>query len=152
MIERCGNRQRKFDGLGQWPFRLFIESLPIMLQVTLLLLTCGLSPYMWSVNTSVACVVISFTVIGFLFYIGIVVAGTSSYECPFQTPASIALRYLKDTGTTWKLLSSVSPFNIISLIYTTWTNARKSLASLPLPKTTLTYPTWQGFVSASCLA
>ena len=89
MIERCGDRQRKFDGLEKWPFRLFIESLPIMLQIALLL-TCGLSRYMWSVNTSVARVVIPFTVLG-LFYIGTVVAGTSSYEYPFQTPASIAL-------------------------------------------------------------
>ena len=89
MIERCGDRQRKFDGLEKRPFRLFIESLPIMLQIALLL-TCGLSRYMWSVNTSVARVVISFTVLG-LFYIGTVVAGTSSYEYPFQTPASIAL-------------------------------------------------------------
>jgi len=59
MIERCGDRQRKFDGLEKWPFRLFVESLPIMLQIALLLLTCGLSRYMWSVNTSVAGVVIS---------------------------------------------------------------------------------------------
>ena len=46
MIERCGDRQRKFDGLNKWPFRLFIESLPIMLQIALVLLTCGLSRYM----------------------------------------------------------------------------------------------------------
>ena len=98
MMERCGDRQRKFDGLGKWPFRLFIESLPIMLQVALLLLASGLSRYMWSVNTSVARIVISFTVFGIMFYIGIVAAGTSSYECPFQTPASIALRHLRDSG------------------------------------------------------
>ena len=54
MVERCGDRQRKFDGLEKWPFRLFIESLPIMLQIALLLLASGLSRYMWSVNTSVA--------------------------------------------------------------------------------------------------
>ena len=68
MIERCGDRQRKFDGLEKWPFRWFIESLPIMLQIALFLLTCGLSRYMWSVNTSVARVVTSFTVLSFLFY------------------------------------------------------------------------------------
>jgi hypothetical protein len=105
-IERCGDRQRKFDGLEKWPFRWFIESLPIMLQIALLLLACGLSRYMWSVNTSVARVVISFTVLGFLFYIGIVVAGTSSYECPFQTPASMALRHLRDSETVRKWLSA----------------------------------------------
>ena len=127
MVERCGDRQRKFDGLEKWPFRLFIESLPVMLQIALLLLTCGLSRYMWSVNTSVAWVVISFTILPTLFYFGIVVAGTSSYECPFQTPVSTALRDLKDSGTIRKLLASMSPCNAISLICTIWGNARQRL-------------------------
>jgi hypothetical protein len=128
MVERCGDRQRKFDGLEKWPFRLFIESLPIMLQIALLLLTCGLSRYMWLVNASVARVVISFTVLGALFYAGIVGAGTSSYECPFQTPVSIGLRHLKDSGTIRKLLASLSPLNVIRLTYATWRNSRKGLA------------------------
>jgi len=29
MIERCGDRQRKCDGLEKWPFRFFIDSLPL---------------------------------------------------------------------------------------------------------------------------
>jgi len=127
VVERCGDRQRKFEGLKKWPFRLFIESLPIMLQIALLLLTCGLSRHMWSVNTSAACVVISFAVLGIVFYIGIVVAGTSSYQCPFQTPASIALRRLRDSGTTRKLLASLSPLGIISLIYVAFGISRQGL-------------------------
>jgi len=154
MVERCGDRQRKFDGLEKWPFRLFVESLPIMLQIALLLLTCGLSRYMWSVNTSVAGVVISFTVLGMVFYIGIVVAGTSSYECPFQTPASIGLRHLRDSGTTRKLFASLSPSNVISLVYATRRNTRRLLARFSLPNVvSFMYATWmdarQGFVSAS---
>jgi len=154
MIERCGDRQRKFDGLEKWPFRLFVESLPIMLQIALLLLTCGLSRYMWSINTSVAGVVISFTVLGILFYVGIVVAGTSSYECPFQTPASIGLRHLRDSGTTRKLLARLTPSNVISLVYATRRSTRRLVARLSLPNVILlTYATWmdarQGVVSAS---
>jgi hypothetical protein len=86
---------------------------------------------MWSVNTSVARVIISFTVFGILFYLGIVAAGTSSYECPFQTPASTALRHLRDSETIRKVLMSLSPLKAISLTYTTWKN------------------TWQGLISAS---
>jgi len=143
MVERCGDRQRKFDGLEKWPFRLFVESLPIMLQIALLLLTCGLSRYMWSVNTSVAGVVISFTVLGIVFYIGIVVAGTSSYECPFQTPASIGLRHLRDSGTTRKLFASLSPSSVISLVYATRRSTRRLLARLSLPNVvSLMYATW----------
>jgi hypothetical protein len=94
MIERCGDRQRKCDGLKKWPFHLFVESLPVMLQVALLLLACGLCKNMASINTSVAGVLISLTVLGVLFYLGIIITGTSSYECPFQTPVSIGLRSL----------------------------------------------------------
>jgi len=131
MAERCGDRQRKFDGLEKWPFRFFIESLPVMLQIALLLLACGLSRYVWSVNTSVARVVISFTALGFFFYLGIVAASMSSYECPFQTPASEGLRYLRDSGVTRKLLANTFPSNVVSFVRATWVN------------------TWQGLVSAS---
>jgi len=92
MIERCGDRQRKCDGLEKWPLHFFVESLPMMLQVALLLLACGLCRHMWSINTSVAYTLITLTSIGAVFYITIVIAGTSSYACPFQTPVSIALR------------------------------------------------------------
>ena len=92
MIERCGDRQRKCDGLEKWPLHFFVESLPVMLQASLLLLACGLSRYMWSINTSVAYSLIGLTGLGATFFVAIVIAGTSSYACPFQTPASAALR------------------------------------------------------------
>ena len=92
MVERCGDRQRKCDGLQEWPFHLVLEALPVMLQIALLLLACGLCRWMASINTTVAGVLIALTVLGVLFYLGIVVAGTSSYTCPFQTPGSAALR------------------------------------------------------------
>ena len=129
VVERCGDRQHKFDGLQKWPFRFFIESLPIMLQIALLLLNCGLSRYMWSVNTSVTRVVISFAVLGILFYIGIVVVGMSSYECPFQTPTSTALRHLKDSGTFRKLLAGLSPPKVISFICAAWKNIQQRFVS-----------------------
>ena len=92
VIERCGDRQRKCDGLKRWPLHFFIESLPVMLQAALLLLACGLCRYMWSINASVAYTLICLTGLGVAFFIGIVIAGTSSYACPFQTPASTNLR------------------------------------------------------------
>ena len=94
MIERCGDRQLKCDGLQKWPFHLFIESLPVMLQAALLLLACGLCRYMASINTTVAAVLIGLTLLGVLFYVGIIVTGAYSYACPFQTPASVPLRNL----------------------------------------------------------
>jgi len=94
MIERCGDRQRKCDGLEKWPLHLPAESLPLMLQAALLLLACGLCRHVWSINALVARTLISLTGLGVIFYIVIVIAGMSSYACPFQTPASIALHGL----------------------------------------------------------
>ena len=132
VVERCNDRQRKCDGLEKWPFSLFVSSVFVMLQISLLLFACAMSRYTWSVNTSVGWVVISFTVSGFLFYIRIVVAGTSSYECPFQTPASTALRHLKE--------NAPSPSKITSFISTTGKRAR-ILLTLP-SVTSLIYATW----------
>jgi len=112
MIERCGDRQLKHDGLKKWPFRLFIESLPVMLQIALLLLACGLSQQMASINTTVASVLITLTALGVLFYLGIVIAGTASYECPFQTPVSTTL------CTLWKKIGPKTTTALVSIVTT----------------------------------
>jgi hypothetical protein len=113
VIDRCGDRQRKFDGLQKWPFHLFVESLPVMLQIALLLLACGLCRYMESVNTTVAYILFTLTGVGVLFYIGIVIAGATSHDCPFQTPASVPLRSLWKK--VWSNLAPIVPPTIIAL-------------------------------------
>ena len=154
MVEHCGDRQRKFDGLKKWPFHPFIESLSIMLQISLLLLVCGLSRYMWAVNTSVARVVVALTAFGFIFYVGTVVAGTLSVDCPFQTPASTTfrtlrghrmvqklfvslplttlrtLRSLSDGVTAQNPLADPSTARVISLVRVTWRLVRRILVSV----------------------
>ena len=94
-IERSQNRQRKLDGIVAWYFDGVMEALPLMLQVAALLLGCALSHYLWGINTTVACVIIGFTSFGAVFYIIIVTAGAASESCPYQTPGSQLLRYLK---------------------------------------------------------
>ena len=131
MIERCGDRQRKCDGLEKWPLHLFVESLPMMMQVALLLLACGLCRHMWSINASVAYTLIGFTGLGVLFYIAISVAATSSYACPFQTPASIALRSGIDSLIVYSK-------RVLSRIHRMWNRRvrpflrRQSLQNIPL--------------------
>ena len=50
---------------------------------------------MWSTNAFVAYTLISLTGLRVVFYVRIVIAGMTSYACPFQTPASTALRRLR---------------------------------------------------------
>ena len=137
MIERCGDRQRKCDGLEKWPLYFFVESLPVMLQVSLLLLACGLCRYMWSISASVAYALISLTGLGVIFYIAVVIAGMSSYACPFQTPVSIALRG------SWKkvrhgTISIVRTKRVLSRTRRMWNRRvrpllrRQSLPTIPL--------------------
>ena len=94
-IERNQNRQRKLDGIISWYFDQVMQSLPLMLQAALLLLGCALSRYLWEINISVASVVIGVTLLGAIFYGFIVTAGAASESCPYQTPGSYALRYLR---------------------------------------------------------
>jgi len=93
-IERSQNRQCKLDGIITWYFDYVMESLPLMLQAALLLLSCALSRYLWEVNVTVALVVVGVTSSGVIFFIFIIGAGTASESCPYQTPGSLALRYL----------------------------------------------------------
>ena len=52
-IERSRNRQRKLDGIVSWYFDHVMESLSLMLQVTLWLLGCA-PRYLWEINRTVA--------------------------------------------------------------------------------------------------
>ena len=94
-VERSQNRQRKLDGIIAWSFDHVMESLPLMLQVALLLLGCALSHYLWEVNVTVASVVLGLTLSGVILYIFIAVAGATYESCPYQSPGSHALRYLR---------------------------------------------------------
>ena len=94
VIDRSRDRQRKMGGMVTWHFDLVMECLPLMLQAALLLLGYALSEYLYSIGKVVASVVIGFTAFGLLFYLLIVSAAILSYNCPFQTPASLILHFL----------------------------------------------------------
>ena len=128
MVERCGDRQRKCDGLEKWPFHFFIET-PHHAPDR------PLPSHLWTfalhavIKTSVARVVISSTILGMLFYIGIVIAGTSLYECPFRTPASMTLRAIRHSRTPQKLLVHFSLPNTGLFLHSILVRARKSFSS-----------------------
>ena len=92
--ERGKNRQQKLDGIITWYFDYVMESLPLMLQAALLLLGCALSRYLWEINIAVASVIIGVTSFGAIFYVFIVIAGTASASCPYQTPGAHISRYV----------------------------------------------------------
>jgi len=89
---RCRDRQRKCDALDRWPFQLFIDVLPLLLYVSLLLLGTGLAMSMTAFEMVSADSVKIFTVIGVVIYITFVIFGAVSSDSPFQTSASATIR------------------------------------------------------------
>ena len=92
--DRSRLRERKLTGIKTWKFHFVMETLPLILQCALVLLGFALSRYLWGVNSSVSSVVIAFTGFGFSFYSVIVAASVFSFDCPFQTPVSLLIRYV----------------------------------------------------------
>ena len=97
--DRSRVRERKLTGIKTWKFHFVMESLPVILQCALALLGFALSRYLWEVNPSVSSVVIAFTGFVFLFYLFIVTASVFSFNCPFQTPLSLLIRFVVGRAT-----------------------------------------------------
>jgi len=61
------DRQREPDGIFTWNFYQVMESLPVILQLSFLLLGCALSRYLWEIYVIVARIVLGVTVFGVIF-------------------------------------------------------------------------------------
>lgn len=95
-IHRNRHRELKMRGMITWRFRVVMECLPLIMQGSLLLLGYALAQYFWDLSRKVSSVIVAFTAFGLIFYLFIVVAGTASEACPFQTPASVFLRTIQE--------------------------------------------------------
>ena len=91
IVDRGKERQAKLLGLQKWGFHLIMESLPVMLQFSLLLFGIALTVYLWDLDFTIAEVVPAITSAGFIFYSCITIAATVWRDCPFQTPLSVLL-------------------------------------------------------------
>ena len=91
IVDRGKERQAKLAGLQKWRLRLIMESLPVMLQFSLLLFSVALAVYLWDLNVSIAEVVLVVPSIGLAFYIYVTASAVYYSDCPFQTPISILL-------------------------------------------------------------
>ena len=113
--DKSRDRQRKLDGFEDWRFHLAIESLPVILQVALVLLGFALSKYLWTISRTVAGVIVAVTLFGLTLYVFLTLAATLYCNCPYQTPPSILIRTLikyvtsRDTKFTRSIRSVVAP-------------------------------------------
>ncbi|KAF7334572.1 hypothetical protein MVEN_02287100 [Mycena venus] len=86
--ERGLERQRKLDGLVKWKFDTLLQMFPLLLQLALLLFSTSLSIYLWTVNQSIAIIVMVLTSLGVTSYFCLLLSATIFPDCPFQTPLS----------------------------------------------------------------
>lgn len=66
--ERCQRRQQKLDGLEAWYFSTILATLPIFLQLSLLFLGIALAADIWTLQHTVASVIVTTTAFGVIFY------------------------------------------------------------------------------------
>ena len=91
-IDRNLHREQKTRGMIAWRFKLVMECLPLIIQASLFLLGYALALYFWDISHIVSSVIAGFVVTGAVLYLSMVVAGTYSKTCPFQTPISVGIR------------------------------------------------------------
>ena len=91
IVDRGKERQAKLTGFEEWGFHFVVESLPVVLQLALLLFGVALVIYLWDLSVSAADVVLVVTSIGLAFYTCVGVNATIYGDCPFKTPLSVLL-------------------------------------------------------------
>ncbi|KAG8997328.1 hypothetical protein FRB94_007777 [Tulasnella sp. JGI-2019a] len=92
--QQAVRRTQKFVGAEKWGLRPMVETLATLLLISLALFFVALIDYLWSVNETVAIVVLAFAAAGGLLYLLMVVLAAIFPVCPFQTGPSVALTYL----------------------------------------------------------
>ncbi|KAG9010741.1 hypothetical protein FRB94_010019 [Tulasnella sp. JGI-2019a] len=92
MEQQAIRRTEKFVGAENWGLRPVVETLATLLLISLALFFIALVDYLWTVNETVAIIVLAFAVLGGLLYILMIVLAAIFPTCPFQTGPSVALR------------------------------------------------------------
>jgi hypothetical protein len=118
IADRGKERQTKLTGLHKWGLHLILESLPVMLQFSILLFGAALAVYLWDVEITVAEVVLVVTSVGVVLYSSIAVTAAICCGYPFQTPLSALLP---------KVLPWVKEFTALARVW-----SRRRTASLLL--------------------
>lgn len=117
------DRQRKRNGIDTWHFRVVLEILPILLQMSLLLFGLSLCGYMWNLQRTISVVLIVANGIGALFYFSVMGASLVFPDCPYYTPLTRMHRPLRSL---LKRIGQV-PKLLLDTCTSIWTSLRDTL-------------------------
>ncbi|KAG8919490.1 hypothetical protein FRC02_001605 [Tulasnella sp. 418] len=90
--EQGRTRQRKYNGLKRYRFRLLMQTLPILLQLSLALFLIGIIDFLLQMSLTVAIVIIIPVALGLLLYVVSLVVAIQEEDSPFQASLSKSLR------------------------------------------------------------
>ncbi|TDL25653.1 hypothetical protein BD410DRAFT_688740, partial [Rickenella mellea] len=82
-------RQYLFEKLEWWKMDLIVETIPVLLHISLILFIIGLLLFVHLVNFQVALFLLCFTVIGGGIYSFLTILPILSPGCPYKTPFSL---------------------------------------------------------------
>ena len=94
LSEQGRDRHRKYLGAEKWHFKAVIETLPTLLQFSLFLFFAAQIDLFWSINTTVAIVILVFASLSFSFYVTTTLIAVFAFGSPFQTRLSALLHRL----------------------------------------------------------
>ncbi|KAG8941515.1 hypothetical protein FRC03_004386, partial [Tulasnella sp. 419] len=89
--DRARERQRKFMGLDYWRLEQVVETLPILLQISLFFFLAALVEFIWPLDSTVAGIIAMFSIISVGFLIITTVISVISPSAPFQTRFSAVI-------------------------------------------------------------
>ena len=92
--ERGRDRQRKLCGMQSWYLHPFIETLPVLLQISLVLFQVALIQFLWPLNRNVTTVVVVLAAFFCAAYIIVTMASVFHLDSPFQSPITSFLRII----------------------------------------------------------
>lgn len=95
-VTRGRERHRKYVGLETWHLRTILATIPLLLQLSLLLFGLGLCAYIWDQQRVVGAVAIVVNGIGALFYVMAVGVSVVYKDSPFQTPVTTIITRLTE--------------------------------------------------------
>jgi len=137
-IDRNHHRELKMRGMITWHFKFIMECLPLIVHVSLLLFGYAMAQYLRDLSRTVSSVITGFIASGVAFYAFVVVAGTFSKTCPFQTPISVAIRaiwehYREATAGASKVIRNFFAVTRSRRSQQRLITYRQQLATLPTP-------------------
>ena len=131
---RAMERHRKFVGLETWHLRMVLETIPILLQLSLLVFCLSICAYVWSQQHVVGVVVIAVNGIGTLCYLVVLAISSLYKDSPFQTPLSALLsRLIESRGAAVKwflLLPFKLPSHSAQFVKVVWWTVRAAYGAL----------------------